>query len=73
MPWEPDELETAIRGLAERMEIGAGRVINPLRVALMGQGVSPGIFDVVAMMGPGRAAARLQVARGYLDAKAAMG
>jgi glutamyl-tRNA synthetase len=72
-PWTPEALEAAIRGLAERLEMGAGRVINPLRVALMGQGVSPGIFEVVELMGPDLVAQRLGTALGYLDAKAAMG
>ncbi len=69
--WGIGSLETEIRGLAERLDVGAGRLINPLRVALMGQGVSPGIFDVVAAMGRERVAARLASAVGFLDAKAA--
>jgi glutamyl-tRNA synthetase len=70
-PWTPDSVEPVIRGLAERLEVGAGRVINPLRLALMGQGVSPGIFEVVALMGPPTVQRRIQIALGYLDAKAA--
>ncbi|WP_419948822.1 glutamate--tRNA ligase [Candidatus Palauibacter sp.] len=46
-----ESLETEIRGLAARLGVGAGRVINPLRVAVMGQGVSPGIFEVLDAMG----------------------
>ncbi len=72
-PWTPESVEPVIRGLAERFEVGAGRVINPLRLALMGQGVSPGIFEVVALMGPETVQRRIQMALGYLDAKAAAG
>ncbi|WP_419162168.1 glutamate--tRNA ligase [Candidatus Palauibacter sp.] len=55
-------LESAVRGLAERLGVGAGRVINPLRVALMGQSVSPGIFEVLEAMGRDRVMARLAAA-----------
>ncbi len=50
-PWEEPALEEAIRGLAEGMGVGAGKVIHPLRVALTGQGVSPGIFEVLVALG----------------------
>ena len=69
-PWTPDAVEPRIRGIAEQLEIGAGRVINPLRLALMGQGVSPGIFEVVALMGCELVERRITMALGYLDAKA---
>ncbi len=49
--WEQDALETALRGLAQELEIGAGRLIHPLRLALTGQAVSPGIFDVLYYLG----------------------
>jgi len=69
-PWTPETVEPVIRDLAERREVGAGQIINPLRLALMGQGVSPGIFEVVALMGPDLVRARIDCALGYLDAKA---
>ncbi len=71
-PWTAGELEVVIRALAERLEVGAGRLINPLRVALTGQAVSPGIFDVLVWMGPARARRRIETAVGWLDAKAAV-
>lgn len=72
-PWTPDSLEPGIRGVAEQLDMGAGRIINPLRVALMGQGVSPGIFEVVALMGRDLVERRIVTALGYLDARAGMG
>lgn len=71
IPWSAESVEPVIRDLAERLEVGAGRIINPLRLALMGQGVSPGIFEVVALMGPDLVKSRIEGALGYLDAKAA--
>ncbi len=49
--WEPETLETALRGLAEAQSISAGKVFQPLRVALTGLSVSPGIFEVLIAMG----------------------
>ncbi len=70
-PWEPEPLEAALRGLAEELGVGAGKLIHPLRVALMGTAVSPGIFTVLALMGRERTLGRIERALGYLDAKAA--
>lgn len=64
-------LESEVRGLAAELEVGAGRVINPLRVALMGQGVSPGIFEVLEAMGRERTLARVLAAARALDARMA--
>ncbi len=64
-------LESEVRGLAAELEVGAGRVINPLRVALMGQGVSPGIFEVLEAMGRERSLARVRAAARTLDARVA--
>lgn len=49
--WQTEPLERALRGLAGELGVGAGRLIHPLRVALTGQAVSPGIFDVLYHLG----------------------
>jgi glutamyl-tRNA synthetase len=49
--WTPEALEASLRGLAEAKGIAAGKVFQPLRVALTGLGVSPGIFEVLVMQG----------------------
>ena len=49
--WSPDELESKLRSLAEEKGLAAGKVFQPLRVALTGLGVSPGIFEVLVMQG----------------------
>ena len=45
------DIETAIRGIAERNSVKAAVYIHPLRVALTGQAVSPGIFEVTSIIG----------------------
>ncbi len=49
--WKGSALESALRGLAESKSITAGKVFQPLRVALTGLTVSPGIFEMLGQMG----------------------
>ena len=49
--WKTEPLEGALRGLAESRGISAGKVFQPLRVALTGLTVSPGIFEMLLQMG----------------------
>ncbi|HEX7595815.1 MAG TPA: glutamate--tRNA ligase, partial [Gemmatimonadaceae bacterium] len=49
--WQTESLETALRSLAESRGITAGKVFQPLRVALTGLPVSPGIFEMLVQMG----------------------
>jgi glutamyl-tRNA synthetase len=50
-PWNEVALEERVRSLAAEREIGAGKLIHPLRVALTGQSASPGIFEVLVLLG----------------------
>src|SRR5438552_2731628 len=65
-PWEPPVMEEALRTQAERRGVGAGKLFQPLRVALTGLTVSAGIFDVLALLGRDRALARIDDALNYL-------
>jgi len=49
--WQTEPLETALRTLAESRGISAGKVFQPLRVALTGLTVSPGIVEMLIQMG----------------------
>ena len=49
--WTTEELEASLRSLAESRGISAGKVFQPLRVALTGMTVSPGIFEMLVQMG----------------------
>jgi glutamyl-tRNA synthetase len=57
--WAEEALERALRALAEELDVGAGKLIHPLRVALTGQLTSPGIFEVLVLLGRDRALVRL--------------
>jgi glutamyl-tRNA synthetase len=66
--WEPESLEAALRGLAESLGIAAGKVFQPLRVALTGLSVSPGMFEVLVMEGRDLSNRRILDAIGWLEA-----
>ena len=52
-------LEPAIRALAESRGVKAGVLIHPTRVAVVGRAESPGIFEVLELLGRERAVARM--------------
>ena len=60
LDWEEDSLDTALRSFAERQDIKLGKVAQPLRAALTGSTASPGIFEVMAVLGRDESLARLQ-------------
>ena len=47
----PEALETGLRGVAEKLEIGFKKVAQPLRVALTGGTASAGLFETMALLG----------------------
>lgn len=50
-PWTAETTEAATRAFAEANNLKLGAVAQPLRVALTGRTTSPGIFDVLAVLG----------------------
>ncbi len=60
--WTEAALEGVLRSLAEEVGVGAGKLIHPLRVALTGQSASPGIFEVLMLLGRERSLDRLGAA-----------
>ncbi len=50
-PFNKQTVEKVIRGYAKEVGRKAGEVIHPLRVALTGRSVSPGIFEVIEILG----------------------
>ncbi|MDP1964017.1 MAG: glutamate--tRNA ligase [Reyranella sp.] len=62
--WGEAQIEDAVRRFAESQGVKLGQVAQPLRVALSGSTVSPGIFEVVAILGPAETKGRLLAAAG---------
>jgi glutamyl-tRNA synthetase len=65
--WDPAKMEEALRQLAEERGLSSGKVFQPLRVALVGQLASPGIFDVLGALGREKSLARLDLASAFLS------
>lgn len=67
-PWEPDAIEEALRQAAEQRGEGFGKIVHPLRLALTGTAVSPGIDAVIVQMGRDLVAERIAAALERLGA-----
>ncbi len=61
-PWTLAALEDTVRVVADSAGVGLGKIAQPLRAALTGRAVSPGIFDVLLLLGRGESLARLDAA-----------
>jgi glutamyl-tRNA synthetase len=57
--WTEAALENAVRHVAEDAGLGLGKVAQPLRAALTGRTTSPGIYDVLLLLGREESLARL--------------
>ncbi|MBI2149625.1 MAG: glutamate--tRNA ligase, partial [Acidobacteria bacterium] len=55
-------MESAVRGLAGELGVKAAALMNPARVALTGQAVAPGLFDVMTLLGREKTVGRLKTA-----------
>jgi glutamyl-tRNA synthetase len=58
--WTEESLEQLIKAFAERAGLKLGKVAQPLRAAVTGSSVSPGIFEVLAVLGREESLARLR-------------
>ena len=69
-PWSPGPLEDALRVLAEELDVSAGKLIHPTRLAVTGRGASPGLFEVLELIGRERSLARLDGLIAHVEARA---
>ena len=58
--WSEDTLNVTLRALAKRMQLGLGKLAQPLRVALTGSTLSPGIFEIMMILGRTETLRRLE-------------
>ncbi len=57
--WTSECLEATLKGLGDELGVGLGKLAQPLRAALTGQTTSPGIFDVLVLLGQDESLARI--------------
>ena len=58
--WTSEALEATTKTLAEELELGLGKIAQPMRAALTGTTTSPGIFDVLVLLGREESLARIE-------------
>ena len=58
-PWTAEMTEAAVRAFSERAGLKLGAIAQPLRAALTGRTTSPGIFEVLSVLGKDETLARL--------------
>ncbi|WP_057882705.1 glutamate--tRNA ligase [Tsuneonella troitsensis] len=66
--WTVEALEANLKSFAEEQGLGLGKLAQPMRAALTGTTTSPGIFDVLALLGRDEALARLDAQTSSADA-----
>ena len=66
-PFDEPATEQALRQTAEALGVAAAKLIHPLRVALTGQAVSPGVFEVLVLVGREKALKRIDRLVGFLE------
>lgn len=68
-PFDAAHTEDAYRRLSDALGVKSGELIHPTRLALTGRMASPGLFDVMALLGPERCLARLDKAIAFIKAE----
>jgi glutamyl-tRNA synthetase len=61
-PFAAPEIEAALRGLAERLELSPRKAFEPIRIAVTGSKVSPGLFESIELLGKDETLRRLDAA-----------
>jgi glutamyl-tRNA synthetase len=58
--WRAETTEAAVRAFAEQTGLKLGKAAQPLRAALTGRSTSPGVFDVLDVLGREESLARIE-------------
>ena len=59
-PFTAEAIEEALRGLAEELDLSPRKAFQPIRVAVTGSKVSPGLFESLELLGRERSLARIR-------------
>ncbi len=62
--WTVEMIEGVIRGYAEELEVGAGKLIHPIRLSITGRKVGAGMFETMEVLGKEKTITRM---RDYLE------
>lgn len=62
-----EDYEKALEQVAEENNVGKGKLIHPVRLAVSGVGIGPGVFDLLFILGKEKVLNRIQKALTILD------
>jgi glutamyl-tRNA synthetase len=65
--WGHDSLHAAFQRLSEETETGLGKYVNPVRLALTGKTVGPGLFELAELLGKEACIGRMERAIQYME------
>jgi glutamyl-tRNA synthetase len=63
-PFRASEIESALRKLAERLDLSPRKAFQPIRIAVTGSKVSPGLFESLELLGKDETLRRLRAVAG---------
>jgi glutamyl-tRNA synthetase len=63
--WDADALDASLRTLAERLELGLGKVMQPIRIAITGGTVSEAVNELLVVVGKDQSLQRMRDALGW--------
>jgi glutamyl-tRNA synthetase len=66
-PFEAAEIEAALRRLAEELELSPRKAFEPIRIAVTGSKISPGLFESIELLGKDETLRRLTAAAAALE------
>ncbi len=72
-PFDTPHLEEAFKQIMEDLSVGFGKIAQPVRLALSGKTVSPGIFEMIEVLGREETSARLKKAMAFIETHAGSG
>jgi glutamyl-tRNA synthetase len=68
-PFDEPHVEATVRGTAAERGLKAGSLIHAVRVGVTGRASSPGLFEVLVLLGPDRTVARLEELQSFLGSR----
>jgi glutamyl/glutaminyl-tRNA synthetase len=60
--WDEKSIEDIVREIASSLQIKGGKIIHPIRVALTGKKIGPGLFELIVVLGQEKTIKRLEEA-----------
>ncbi len=57
-----EDYETSLKKTAEELNVGLGKLIHPVRLAVSGVGIGPGVFDLLCIVGKDEVIRRIETA-----------